>query len=137
MVKSSTRLGRTSSIALVSAAVWGLGLVIAGFLLPAYESTTMSPSGELTRSTQTLVGVNGPGVVAALAAPLLATGLVACALLLRGRRGAIPFAWTLTALLGMFNLLGMLTIGIFVVPVTVALAVACASASTPTHAVSA
>jgi hypothetical protein len=114
---------------LLSAAVWGLGLVVAGFLVPVYQSETVSASGGLTQGTGTLVGVNGPGVAVVLAVPLVATVLVACALLLRTRRGALPVAWALTAVLGAFNLLGMLTIGVFVVPVTAALVVACASAS--------
>jgi hypothetical protein len=127
--KASVRLGRVSSAALVGAVVWGVLLVVAGFDVPAYRSTSMSSSGELTQSTESLVGMNGPGVVVVLALPLLVTVLVACALLLRVRRAAMPVAWALTALLAVFNMLGMLTIGVFVAPVTVALVVACASGS--------
>lgn len=129
MVKASRRLGRVSSLALLGAAAWGLLLVVAGFLVPAYQSTGMSSSGELTQSSETLVGMNGPGVALVLALPLLVTVLVACALLLRARRAAIPVAWALTALLAVFNVLGMLTIGVFIVPVTAALVVACTSGS--------
>lgn len=129
MVTAFSKLGRASSIALLSAAAWGLGLVVAGFYVPVYQSENMSPSGELKQGTETLVGMNGPGVLIALVLPLLTTVLVAGALLLRTRRGALPVAWALTALLAVFNLLGMLTIGVFVVPVTVALVLACASAS--------
>ena len=89
----------------------------------------MSSSGELTQITETLVGMNGPGVVVVLAVPFLATLLVAAALLARSRRVALPFAWGLTALLALFNLLGMLTIGIFILPVTAALVVACTMSS--------
>lgn len=128
-MKTSRRLGRASSIALLGAAMWGLGLVVAGFLVPAYQSTEMSSSGELTQSTETLVGMNGPGVVVVLSVPFLATLLVAAALLARSRRAALPFAWGLTALLALFNLLGMLTIGIFILPVTAALVVACTMSS--------
>ena len=135
MVKASPGLGRASSVALLGAAIWGLGLVVAGFLVPAYQSTNMSSSGELTQSSKTLVGMNGPGVAFVLALPLLVTVLVGCALLLRGRRGAMPVAWALTALLAVFNVLGMLSIGVFVVPVTAALVVACASGSRPRPAV--
>ena len=135
MVKASPGLGRASSVALLGAAIWGLGLVVAGFLVPAYQSTSMSSPGELTQSSETLVGMNGPGVAVVLAVPLLVTVLVGCALLLRGRRGAMPVAWALTALLAVFNVLGMLSIGVFVVPVTAALVVACASGSGPRAAV--
>lgn len=109
--------------------MWGLGLVVAGFLIPAYQSTAMSSSGELTQSTKTLVDMNGPGVVVVLAVPFLTTLLVAGALLVRSRRAALPFAWALTALLAVFNLVGMLTIGVFVLPVTAALVVACTMSS--------
>jgi hypothetical protein len=129
MVTAFSKLGRASSIALLSAAAWGSALVVAGFFIPVYQSENMSPSGKLTQGNETLVGMNGPGVLIALVLPLLATVLVAGALLLRTRRGALRLAWALTAVLAVFNLLGMLTIGVFVLPVTVALVVACASTS--------
>ena len=129
MVKTSRKLGRASAVALLGAALWGLGLVVAGFLVPVYRSTEMSSSGELTQSTETLVGVNGPGAVVVLAVPFLVTLLVASALLARSRRAALPFAWALTALLAVFNLVGMLTVGVFVLPVTAALVVACSMSS--------
>lgn len=128
MVTSFSKLGRTSAIALLIAAAWGVGLVVAGFFAPVYQAEKLSSPGELTRGTETLVGMNGPGVVVVLAFPLLATVVVAGALLLRPRRGALPVAWGLTALLAAFTLLGMLSIGLFVVPVASALVVACASA---------
>lgn len=128
-MKTSRKPGRASAVALLGAALWGLGLVVAGFLVPAYRSTGMSSSGELTQSTETLVGVNGPGAVAVLAVPFLVTLLVASALLARSRRAALPVAWALTALLAAFNLVGMLTVGVFVLPVTAALVVACSMSS--------
>ena len=42
------------------------------------------------------------------------------------RRHALA-AWTLTVMLAMFTLLAMMSIGVFVVPVTAALIVACAA----------
>jgi hypothetical protein len=55
------------------------------------------------------------------------TVLVALALWIRGpRRGPGLVAWMLVGLLACFNLLAMLTIGIFIVPVTALLVVACA-----------
>jgi hypothetical protein len=89
----------------------------------------MSSSGELAQTTKTLVGMNGPGVLVVLAVPFLVTLLVASALLARSRRAALPFAWALTALLAVFNLVGMLTVGVFVLPVTAALVVACSMSS--------
>lgn len=135
-MKTSRKPGRTSAVALLGAALWGLGLVVAGFLVPAYQSTEMSSSGELTHSTETFVGVNGPGTVVVLAVPFLVTLLVASALLARSRRAALPFAWALTALLAVFNLVGMLTVGVFVLPVTAALVVACGMSSMTGTAIS-
>ena len=60
-----------------------------------------------------------------LGLPLLMTLAVGCALWQGSRRGAIPVAWTLTGLLAVFNLLAMMSIGVFVLPVTAALIVAC------------
>ena len=134
-MKASTKPGRAASVALLCAAVWALGLLVAGWLVPVYQSTSFSSSGEQTRSTETLVGVNGPGVLIVLAIPLLATLLVAGALLVRPRRGALPLAWALTALLAGVNLLAMLTIGIFILPVTAALVVACATSTATAVAV--
>jgi len=128
MPTALSRLGRVSSIALLGAAVWASALVAAGFLVPVYTTETVSSSGELAQRTETVVGANGPGAVVVLAVPLLATVLVACALLVPARAG-LPVAWALTALLGVLTVLGMLTIGVFVLPVTAALVVACASAS--------
>lgn len=121
-----TRLGRPASVALLIAGVWGLGLVVAGFLVPMYRSMSESTSGRVTYGADTLVGANGSGVVVVLAAPLVVTVLVGCALLLRDHRGALPVGWTLTGLLAVFNLFAMMSIGVFVIPVTVGLVVACA-----------
>lgn len=43
------------------------------------------------------------------------------------RHGALPLAWAFTGLLGVLNLVAMLSIGVFVLPVTAALIVACAT----------
>jgi hypothetical protein len=71
-----TRLGRISSAALLIAAVYGLALIIAGFLAPAYESTSVSSSGETTHGSGTLIGVNGLSAAVVLGAPLLLTLVV-------------------------------------------------------------
>lgn len=89
-----------------------------------YESVSTSSSGEVTHGTETLVDVNGPGVVLVVALPLLVTLAVGCALSYGSRRGAVLFARTLTGLLAVFNLLAMLSIGVFLLPVTAALIVA-------------
>jgi hypothetical protein len=45
----------------------------------------------------------------------------------RGRQGAGVIAWVVTALLVCFNVLALLSIGVFLLPVTLALVVACST----------
>ena len=118
-----TRLGRTPSLAVLLAALYGAALIVGGFLAPVYESISVSSSGVVMRGTDTLVGVNGRGAVILLGVPLA----VGWALWHGSRRGAIPVAWALTGLLGVLNVLAMLSIGVFVLPVTAALTIACAT----------
>ena len=113
-------------MALVIAAVWGVAVVVVGFLVPMYASVTESSSGEQTQGTGTLVGVNGPGAVVVLGLPLLVTLAVGSALWQGARRGAVAVAWTLAALLAAFTVLSMASIGMLVVPIAAALLVACA-----------
>ena len=83
------------------------GFLVAGFA-PAYTAVSSGPRGTSTRSTETLVGVNGSGVVLILLSPLLATVVVAIALLWRAHPPAMALAWTCRALAA-FTLLAMLT----------------------------
>jgi hypothetical protein len=121
------RLGRVASIALVSAAAYGLVIVMAGFLAPVYQSASGSSSGEETHGSDTLVGVNGPGVLVVLAVPLLVTITVGAVLWQHSWRLSLPSAWMLTGLMAVFNLLAMMSVGVFFLPVTVALVVACST----------
>lgn len=122
----SPRAGRVGRVALVFAGVYSLVLVVAGFVAPAYSTQGSSSSGGVSRGSATLVAVNGVGVLLVLAIPLLLTLAVGAALLL-GRPWGRALAWTLTGVLAVFNVLALLSIGVFVVPVTGALAVACLS----------
>jgi hypothetical protein len=123
---AETRLGRVPAVALLVAAAYGVALVVAAFTLPVYDSDNSSTSGQTGQASDTLVGVNGMGVALVLAVPLFVTVAVGCALALRSR-WSLPIAWALTGLLAALNLLAMLSVGIFVLPVTAALVVACAS----------
>jgi len=133
---------RPTATLVALAAVWSVGLVVAGTTVPAYASSTAtitstSTPGSVLRThqvevahstTATLLQVNGPGVLVLLALPLVAVTIVAGLLVwrrARGRPGAGAPAWTVTALLGAFSLVGILTIGPFVIPVPVLLAAAC------------
>ena len=124
------RLGRVPAVALVVAAAYGVALVVAALVLPVYDSASSSSSGETSRVSDTLVGVNGPGVALVLGVPLLVTVAVGCALWQRSR-WSLPIAWSLTGLLAALNMLAMLSVGIFVLPVTAALVLACARSRAP------
>ena len=122
-------------LALAAALAWSALLLVAATQVPVYQSETETTSeaetGTVTHTvspgSSTLVDENGSGILLIVAVPLLVTVLVACALWIRGsRRGAGLVAWTLTGLLACFNLLAMLSIGVFIVPVTACLVVACA-----------
>ena len=108
MTKRTSALRDSVSVYLVAAAaLWSVLLLAVGSVL--------------------LVAENGVGVVVILSVPLVLVGLFAlvnvvrCA---RGKRGPGPIAWAIVALSGIFALLGILTIGTFVAPVPVLLAIA-------------
>jgi hypothetical protein len=100
----------------------GIGAVLA----PVYQSASVSSSGTVTTGSATLVGVNGWGALLVAGAPLAAAVVTGWALWRRGGQpGAGVLAWTVTGLLVCFNFLAMLSIGVFVIPLTSALVVAC------------
>ena len=121
-----TRLGRVPAVALLAASAYGVALVVAAFVAPVYETDSSSSSGQTSPASDTLVGQNGLGAAVVIAVPLLLTLAVGCALWLGSHRGALPVAWTLTGLLAAGNLLAMMSVGVFVLPVTAALVLACA-----------
>lgn len=121
LAAAAREMGRTRSLALGGAALWCIALIVAAFVVPAY-----STDGSTGAGSATLVGENGAWVAGLLAIPLLLTLFVGDALWKRrAEPGAGPTAWTVTGLLIAFNVLGMLSIGIFVLPVTICLVVAC------------
>jgi hypothetical protein len=125
-----------SGCALVLAAVWSVALMVLALVAPAYsgESSSASMEGDgatttsTTSTTATMVQVNGVYVLFLLAIPLAITGLVALLLRFRGSAGALIGAWALTLLLGAFCFVGLMSIGLFVAPVALALVVACTTA---------
>jgi hypothetical protein len=125
---------RNTWVALGVAMVWGVLLVVAAFVAPVYSTSSGSAvdgSGgtvsATTEGTATLVGVNGYGVLPVVSFPLVATVVVAWALA-RGRR---RLGWIVTSVLCVLNVLSLMSIGIFFLPVTLALVVACASTPRP------
>jgi hypothetical protein len=122
------RFGRLQRISLAAALVWAAGLVIAAALVPAYQSSSVSSPGTVTGGSATMVAVNGWGALLVAGAPLAAALVIWYALWRRrGRHGAGLLAWVVTALLVGFNVLAMLSIGVFLIPVTLGLVVACAT----------
>jgi hypothetical protein len=122
------RFGRLEWISLAIALALGAGLVIAALLAPVYQSLSVSSSGIAASGSATLVDVNGWGALLIAGVPLAAAVVAGYGLWRRaGRPGAGVLAWTVTGLLACFTSLAMATIGLFVVPVTVALFTACAA----------
>ena len=118
-------------VALGVAGLWGLGLLIAAVTVPVSSGSTVGASGAV-ESSATLVEENGDGVLAIVAIPLVVSLGVALALVYRyqtRRPGPGVVAPVLTGLVLILCLLGMLTIGVFMVPVAISLVVACALAS--------
>ena len=118
-------------IAWAGALAWSVGLIAFAFA-PTYSTVRSGPDGTTIRSTESLVSENGTVVLVAVAVPLAVSLLVGLALLFSRHQVALTTAWFLTGVLGVFNFLALLTIGLLVVPVTAALIAACAlSAETP------
>ena len=131
-----SRFGRLERISLAIALAWGTVLVIGAGLVPVYQSSSVMGSGTVTEGSATLVAVNGWGVLLVAGAPLAAAVATGFALWRqRGRPGAGFLAWAVTGLLACVNLLAMLSIGVFVLPVTLALVVACCTHGRKPHGI--
>jgi hypothetical protein len=123
------RRGRQAFWLTVAALAWSAVLIGAAFLFPAYGS---SSSAAQASGSQTLVQVNGLGVLIPVGVPLVVSAMVWAALhhkCARGGRVGDYIARTCVGLLGCFCLLAILSIGIYVAPVAVLLA--CAVSLTP------
>ncbi|MGA8719282.1 MAG: hypothetical protein WB557_14850 [Solirubrobacteraceae bacterium] len=112
----------------------GAGLIVGAFVVPVYSRETASaPSGVVHGLPgQTLIQVNGVNVLFVIGAPVAIAALVWIALHHQcSRGGAVSgyLAWTLIAILGAGCVLGILSVGVFMMPVAVLLA--CAAALTP------
>jgi hypothetical protein len=121
-----------AKIALLVAGLYSVGIIVAGFLLPTYTSLSLTSTGQVKHNSTTLVGENGIGSVFVLSVPLILTLAVAAALRLHAKRRAIAVAWTLFGLLALFNLAAMMTIGLYIIPVTICLLYACSRYSPQT-----
>jgi hypothetical protein len=98
----------------VLAFIWSLGLLVAALVVPVY-------------GTATLVGENGEHVLLVAGAPVALCIVVWFALWRRCSRGGLIsgyVAWAGVCVCGMLCVVGIFSIGIFVLPVTVLLALA-------------
>ena len=109
----------------VAAFVWSLGLVLAGLFAPVYSTSSSDVNG-VTLGSATLVQENGARVLILIAIPALASAIVILALRARrsGARWGAPLAWAAIALLTAEALVGIMTIGLFIVPAIILLALA-------------
>ena len=106
-----------------AAFVWSLALIPAAFYLPVYHGERSNSTGASIPTSATLVHVNGTWVLIPMAVPALLALVVGIALSRRERSRVAALVATGTVLvLGAFNLLAILSIGIFIVPATVLLA---------------
>jgi hypothetical protein len=105
---ATRRVERRVRMYLACAAAWSALLLVAGAVV--------------------LTDENGAGVVAVVSIPLVLVAALTLQVVVRARRGRGgpgALGWAIAILAGIFTLLGMLTIGIFVIPVTALMFVAC------------
>jgi lysylphosphatidylglycerol synthetase-like protein (DUF2156 family) len=114
------------AVRLIAAAlVWSLGLVLAALLVPAYDGQTVTSSRGLSLTTATLVQVHGAKALILAAIPTVASIVVGLAVYRRraaGERWTEIAAWTTVGALAVVALLGILSIGAFMIPVVILLA---------------
>jgi hypothetical protein len=123
----ASRRGRLVVRLTVTAFVWSVGLVIAAVLVPVYSGHTETSSSGLTITTATLVEENGWWVLLPVAVPAAICVVVGAALRRKwtsGGRWSGRVAWVAIGTLAISALLAILSIGIFVVPVALLLAIA-------------
>jgi hypothetical protein len=105
-----------------AAFAWGVALIVAAFVAPAY-SVDSGSGGQQT--TTTLVDENGMSVLVVVAIPAVIAAIVWAVLHRRRTTGrSAGAAWVLVAVLGVFSVLSLASIGIFILPVVAMLALA-------------
>lgn len=119
---------RTTRIALAVATLGSLALVVGALTAPLYSSDTGSGDStgpvSTTSSTATLVEVNGGWGLVVASLPLAVCLVVGALLLGPGGRAATVVAAVVVALLGVLTVLSLLSVGLFLAPVTAALGLA-------------
>ena len=111
----------------VIALIWSLGLVITALFIPTYGSDRTSGVDGVTLTSSTLLQSKGAWAMTLVAIP--AIGAAGVLILLRGRRydGAqwrLTASWAVISALAVESALGILTVGAFILPVLILLALA-------------
>jgi hypothetical protein len=109
------------------ALVWSIGLVLVALFVPVYGSSeTSAGDNGVTLTHATLVQVNGPRALALMAIPAVVSIVVAWALraMWAGVRWSVGVAWAAVIVLAAETVVGIVSVGIFILPVTVLLAAA-------------
>ncbi|HWE15248.1 MAG TPA: hypothetical protein VG365_17115 [Solirubrobacteraceae bacterium] len=109
-----------------AASVWSVGLFLAALLVPAYGRETSSPDSGVTLSQVTLIQSKGVWALVLVTVPVIASVLVAAAMVYRRRddaRWAAPAAWSAIGVLALIALLGITSVGAFMLPAAVLLAI--------------
>jgi hypothetical protein len=130
------RWGLVCGAALAFAAGWSLLLLVLAFVVPVYTTSTQSASvagagvatSTETVSAATIVQVNGLYVVMLLCIPLGAAALVSLLLRYAEHRDAVIGAFLVAVLFAAFCVVGLMSVGLFMLPAAIALLVACATA---------
>ncbi|WP_062296665.1 hypothetical protein [Demequina maris] len=102
---------------------WGVLLPVLALVVPVGTEVSLGSDGVETERHLTLAQAEGISGVLTVAVPLALALLVGVAMA-ADRRWGLPTAWTLFGLLAAADFLAMMSVGIFVIPLTVALLVA-------------
>jgi hypothetical protein len=132
----ASRRWRTAVRLGLAALAWSAGLVLVALLAPLYSTSSASGSDGVTLSHSTLVQVNGARALILMAIPALVTLAVLWAIRARraGARWGGPVAWAAVGVLAAETLLGILTIGVFLLPAVILLVAAVRLAPGPAGA---
>jgi uncharacterized membrane protein YhaH (DUF805 family) len=106
------------------ALVWSIGLMIAAVVIPAYGTETSSQANGVTLMSSTLLQDKGAGALVLVTIPALVSLIVLIAI--RARRGhdaawSGRVAWTAIGAVTVESILGIATIGAFMLPVAILL----------------
>ncbi|WP_062387488.1 hypothetical protein [Demequina iriomotensis] len=113
-----------TTIAWWCAVAYGIAVIGIALLAPLYSSATEDSDGVQSLSTATLVEVEGVSGLVTMSVPLLVTLAVGAARVAPTRWGR-PVAWVLWSLLCVGTVLALMSVGVLVLPLTVALLIVC------------